>query len=598
MLRIIAKRDLCAATRPLQPVTGGHEPGPIDGARYKRTRQDHGADDEQAQPRQEAKRLRSACAALPKDPHTVTLDAMPPETMRAIIDLIDDRDLHACLLASPCFHVYSRAEMLARRYALDSGRDIFDSDEPVADIIGLCKRQRRPITLGMIERPAARGRRDVVAVVMQAFMPTLRDFTWQASPPSAPGHGRALHRALIAAVDAGHVGPVFEIAGRLGFTDTLVATRLMLHAARTGHLSIVRHLHRGMAHYAVEACKREGGSPTVVSLHAACGRSEWGDNVGHTAWDHGHVDILDWLVENDCPYARRPSPYLLDDAIRRGRVPLARWVASRANSQGISCRRAAVDTAASAGHAEAVRWAHESNLRRCAVSTLEAATVSDRPRCLDILKWAAGDATRPAAVPEWRDARIALKAAEHGRIEVIQWLAEAHRDCLTPEAARCAARHGHAEIVLFLHKAGVAPLTLCNPLKRTAKSLNAQALSVVADAGAPYDPRALAVAILHKSMPMVTVLCERYTALIDTVEAMRMAGANAACKIARHMVAVLPGACLSHARATVPPHRSAKALGQCPCAACRAAAAAAKETRQPRRSMPTQHPTGACGRTV
>ncbi|AJF96908.1 ankyrin repeat protein [Pandoravirus inopinatum] len=143
MLRIIAKRDLCAATRPLQPVTGGHEPGPIDGARYKRTRQDHGADDEQAQPRQEAKRLRSACAALPKDPHTVTLDAMPPETMRAIIDLIDDRDLHACLLASPCFHVYSRAEMLARRYALDSGRDIFDSDEPVADIIGLCKRQRR-----------------------------------------------------------------------------------------------------------------------------------------------------------------------------------------------------------------------------------------------------------------------------------------------------------------------------------------------------------------------------------------------------------------------------------------------------------------------
>ncbi|AGO85506.1 hypothetical protein psal_cds_1206 [Pandoravirus salinus] len=571
-----------------------------DGERDHRRDDDHN-DDDNAKLCQEAppaKRLRQINVYSDDDDGDdksgssdggIGIGSMPAETVRAIVDLVGDRDLYACLLASSCFHVYSRAEMLARRYALGSGRDIFDSNEPVGDVIALCKRQRRRISLAVIERPAARGRHDIVAVVMQAFMPRLRGFAWR-TPPPPPGlsdHGSVLRRALDAAVDAGHVGPVCEIAGRLGFTETLIATRLMLRAARAGHLSVVQHLHRGVAHYAAEACKRQGGSPTRAALHAACGRPEWGDKVGHVAWDHGRTDILDWLIQADCPYALCPSSHLLDDAIRRGRVSLARWVASRANnSHQISCTRAAVDMAASAGHAAAVRWAHESNLRRCAVSTLEAAAVSDRPGCLNILKWAAGEVCLPGAVAEWRDARIALKAAEYGRLEVVQWLAEAHRECLTPEAARCAARHGHSDIVLFLHEMGVAPLTLYNPLKRAAKSVNARALAAVADAGAPYDARALAVAIRHKSMPMVVVLCERYTALIDTVEAMRMAGANAACKIARHMVAVLPGACLTHARATVPPHRSAKALGQCACAACRAAVSAAKETRQLRRSAP------------
>lgn len=576
------------------PTAYGRAAEPSDaGASCKRPRQCLEQDDQQEWPYtkdEPAKRPRTECvpsidpAGDSRGP-PLALDGMPAEIVRLVLDLVGDHDLGACLLASPCFHVHTRTEMLARRYAIGSGRDIFDSDEPVGDIVAVCKRQRRRITLAMLERPAARGRRDVVAVVMQAFRPILRGFTWRASPPDAPGNGRALNRALVAAVEAGHAGTAFEIAARLGFADTLVATRLMVHAARAGHLPVVQYLHRGMAHCAAEACKRKGASP--MSPHAACAQPGWDSNVGLAAWDNGRVDILDWLLESRCPHAIVPSSYMLNDAVRRGRVSLARWVASHsssANDREISCARAAVDAAASAGHAETVRWAHESDMRRCGVSTIEAATVSDRPRCLDILKWAAGEGDRAGAVPEWRDARVALKAAEHGRIEVIRWLAEAHRECLTPEAARCAARHGHADVVLFLHKAGVAPMTRYNPLKRTAKSLNAQALAIVAGAGAPYDARALAVAIGHKSMPMVAVLCGPYAASIDTVEAMRMAGAEAACKIARHMAAVLPGACLSHARATVPPHRSAKALGQCPCAACRAAAASAKATRQPRRT--------------
>lgn len=586
------QRDMHVATTAWSPAAYGRATEPSDaGASYKRPRQCLERDDEQERPRtqdESAKRPRTECA-LSVNPTgdsrgpPLALDAMPAEMLRLVLDLVGDRDLGACLLASACFHVYTRAEMLARRYALGSGRDIFDSDEPVGDIVALCKRQRRRVTLAMLERPAARGRRDIVAVVMQAFKPSLRGFAWRASPLDVPGNARALNRALVAAVEAGHAGTTFEIAARLGFADTLIATRLMLRAARAGHLSLVQHLHRGMAHCAAEACKRKGASP--MSPHAACAQTGWDSNVGLTAWDNGRVDILDWLLESRCPHAIVPSSYLLNDAVRRGRVPLARWVASHSsNNREMSCARAAVDTAASAGHADAVRWAHESGLRRCAVSTIEAATVSDRPRCLDILKWAAGERERAGAVPEWRDARVALKAAEHGRLEVIRWLAEAHRECLTPEAARCAARHGHADVVLFLHKAGVAPMARYNPLKRTAKSLNAQALAIVAGSGAPYDARALAVAIRHKSMPMVAVLCGPYAASIDTVEAMRMAGADAACKIARHMAAVLPGACLSHARAAVPPHRSAKALGQCPCAACRAAAASAKEAHQPRRA--------------
>lgn len=515
---------------------------------------------------------------------TVLLTSLPAETIRAIVDLVDDRDLLACLLASSCFHVYSRMDTLLRRYALGSGRDILDSDEPVTDVVAVCKRQRRPTTLDMLERPAARGRRDIVSVIMQTVAPALKTFSWTTAPlPTVDGPARSIYRALIAAVHADRIGPIVEIAARLGIVETLTATRLMLHAARAGRLSLVKEFHRAMAHCARKARERdvrEGRPPSASIAHAACGHPTWEGNVGTAAWQGGHVDVLDWLIDTRCPRALSPLPHALNEAIMDGNAEVARWAASRLG-QRAHCSRHAIDHAASSGHVEAVRWAHESHLRRCAVSTIEAAAAGQGARCIDVLAWVAGEGDRPGAVPEWRDARVAVKAAESGRYEIVRWLAKAHPECLTPEAARCAARHGHADIVLFLHAAGVAPIDRFNPLKRTAKSSNARAVSAVAAAGAAYDARALAIAIRSKSVPMVAALCEHYAQSIDPVEAMRMAGRETACKIARNMAAVLPGACLEHARKTVPPHRSAKALGRCPCDACRTRTTDARRPRRP-----------------
>jgi hypothetical protein len=482
-------------------------------------------------------------------------------------------------------------DVLLRRYALDSSRDILDTDEPLSDIVAVCKRQIRLCHFSMLVKPARRGRRDLVAVIMDSRQPALRTFSWTASTLQQRMRAAHITLALTAAVDGGHMGPIVEIGARLGMIETLVTTRLMLRAACVGNLSLVKDLHTAVATYRERPLPdRETSVAAAVGPHCACGNSAWASNVGLTAWEHKHAHILDWLLEAKCPYALRPDLHRLNAAVAMGNISLARWAASHLG-RPVRCTRASLDHAAGIGAVDVVRWAHETNVRRCAPSTLQAAAASKSRRALDVLEWACGDNDRPAAVPEWRDAQIALQAAMNGSLNVIHWLAKTHLDCLTPEAARYAARRGHASIVLFLDKIKVAPLARFNPLKRVAKSLNAKALDDVASAGAAYDDGALKTAIRHKSVPMVEVLCKHYADRIDRVEAMRMAGQEVAFKIARIMAATLPGACLTHARAAVPSTRSAKTLGTCPCAACHNLSASALRSRQQQRRQSAQSKT-------
>lgn len=525
---------------------------------------------------------------------------LPVETVRAIVSLLGDRDYYACMLASSLFHVCNRQDVLLRRYAT---RDIFDSNETLADIEFVCARHGREPQLPMIVKAASRGRRDIVMHIVQSLGARAAIPSWNAPKPvdttatSSPDVRTCVKDALCAALDGNHMLVISALAQRYGFNETIAATGLMARAARLGRLNVVKVFHEAVAECARrrrEADIAAGREPRPFDLHIACrNRLPYNGNiqefvsVGMAAWHGGHVRVLDWLIETQCPGACVADRHRLEDAVTTGRVVLARWAASKMGRDAVVGRRA-VDEAAARGHVGTVRWAHESNLRRCSVSTIQMAAHHGKPGCVDVLRWAAGEAGRPPAVPEWRDAPVALIAAREGHVNVIQWLYEQHRECVTPETARHAARAGHTAVVRFLHEKGVSPVTRVSLLGRAVKSRKVDLVDAMAAAGAPYKPSALVFAIRYKLNDIVTVLCRRYAGVIDPDEAMRAAGREAAYKIARAIMTELPGACIERARESIPMGRSAKALGKCACCACKPVRAGAPAPERRPRPLATR----------
>nr|UDO47052.1 ankyrin repeat [Pandoravirus massiliensis] len=512
---------------------------------------------------------------------SISLVSLPVETVRSIVGFLNDRDYYSCMLASSLFHVCNHHDVLLRRYAT---RDIFDSNETLADIAFVRARQRRLPALPVIVKAASRGRHDIVMYTVRGLGARAAIPSWEAPKPDAgsPDIRACVKDALYAALNGDHRRVVVALARHYGFSETIAATGLMTHAARIGRLNAVEAFHGlivafGQRRQAADVAA--GRPPRAFDPHVACRRGAVYNiaasdlaGVGEAAWQGEHVHVLDWLLNRQCPGAYVPDRHSLAFAVSTGRVVLARWAASKMGQRAAVGRRD-IDNAAAHGHVATVRWAHESKLRRCSVSTIEMAARSGKPGCVDVLRWAAGDGTRPAAVPEWRDARVAVLAACAGHLNIIQWLYEHHRECVTPEAARCAARAGHVDVVRFLHEKGVAPVTHVNLLGRAVKSRNVKLVDAIAAAGAHYKPSALVFATRCKLNDIVAVLCRRYAHVIDPDEAMRVAGREAAYKIARAIMADLPGACLERARESIPPGRSAKALGKCLCRVCKPAPA-------------------------
>lgn len=302
--------------------------------------------------------------------------------------------------------------------------------------------------------------------------------------------------------------------------------------------------------------------------HVVCRRG----SAGLCAWNANQTHALDWLAQAQCPHAHALMCSAPGHAVAQGHVSLARWAVARLG-QSAHCTRRDIEVAARQGHAAAVRWAHTSGLRRCSPAVIEAAARGNGPAtaagCIELLMWATGDPRRrlAPAVPEWRDAQIALAAASTDNVAVMQWISQAHPECVTPESARRAATTGNTGVILLLHRTRLVALDAWPSLKRIAAKGTREAVLAVAQAGAPYDARALKVGIKRKSTGIIQVLCEHYGDQIDKVQVMRIAGDACAFKIARSIMKLLPGACLLNARAPgqeVP----LRTIGNCKCFQC------------------------------
>lgn len=282
------------------------------------------------------------------------------------------------------------------------------------------------------------------------------------------------------------------------------------------------------------------------------------------------LSVLTYLKAAGCPAAPKPTPFAMGMAISAGLLRVAAWldalpeVQARPHQLG-RCSRRDIDRAAANGHYGVVRWVHERGIRRCALSTLLAGIRSGRHQGrADFVRWALGkeehplwphekdpaeahhagtdranmapivdtwtsrppaarERPPPARVPEWRDGLLAIEAAKVGALDVVRWLYETHPEMVTPEAARAAASTCNADVAIYLHEVGVAPLAAYPCLRRASEQVPqgerrsrqsvdrvADALDKLAAAGAPYDAQVLANVVRHQCAPALRVIVERY----------------------------------------------------------------------------------------
>lgn len=283
------------------------------------------------------------------------------------------------------------------------------------------------------------------------------------------------------------------------------------------------------------------------------------------------LSVLTYLKAAGCPAAPKPTPFAMGMAISAGLLRVAAWldalpeVQARPHQLG-RCSRRDINRAAANGHYGVVRWVHERGIRRCALSTLLAGIRSGYHQGrADFVRWALADEEKgplwsrekdppeahrtgadqvttapaenawasrppaarerppPARVPEWRDGLLAVEAAKVGALDVVRWLYETHPEMVTAEAARAAASTCNADVAIYLHKVGVAPLAAYPCLRRASEQVPqgerrsrqsvdrvADALDKLAAAGAPYDAQVLANVVRHQCVPALRVIVERY----------------------------------------------------------------------------------------
>ncbi|AVK75545.1 hypothetical protein pqer_cds_1123 [Pandoravirus quercus] len=398
-------------------------------------------------------------------------------------------------------------------------------------------------------------------------------------------------------------GRYARAAAAAGQSDTLAAVL-------AAHVSLAAHGEKIM-HSALESdC-----AATVDVVHAFA-RSHDGQWRAHK-WCHNGfgpvppssplasstapLSVLTHLATRGCPIVPKPTAFAMAMIVSKGLLRVAVWLDTLPEVQEHPhelrrCSRRDVDRAAADGHYAVVQWTHERGIRRCALSTLLSGIRSGHPQGrVDFVRWAlaedplwhhgidtmeersdgAGDIAtvpaagpwtgppstgprrpRPARVPEWRDGLLAIEAAKAGALDVVQWLYENHPEMVSIEAARAAASACNADIAIYLHEVGVAPLTAYPCLRRASERIPdterrsrqsvdrvADALDKLAAAGAPYDPRVLANVVRHQCAPALRVIVKHYC--VDPT--------NATDTVARHGPLSLPSSSSTSPTSSLPP---------------------------------------------
>jgi len=218
----------------------------------------------------------------------------------------------------------------------------------------------------------------------------------------------------------------------------------------------------------------------------------------------GHLEVLKWAIERDCPWDRAPflmaargghlevlkwvkeisfgswhtpkfnlNQEICIEAARGGHLEVLKWVKENGSSWNIEERCSRIyDAAAYGGHVEVLKWLRET----CPENLLEE-TFADAARGghIETLEWLRENgcpcnsrACYYAAmmgnlqVLNWLKEKEYLGvpgetinfAAAGGKVAVLQWMKDLGYNCWTSTTLRVAVREGHVEVLEWLRENG------------------------------------------------------------------------------------------------------------------------------------------------
>ncbi|AVK76352.1 Ankyrin repeat domain containing protein [Pandoravirus neocaledonia] len=492
---------------------------------------------------------------------------MPPEIIVHVLAWVDLKDRAACATASPLLAVEplsavaARCRALCLSTALAAGAPLHVVEQIVT--------YRRAVVRPMLLKWAARGGRlDVVDWVharLDKPIEVRREHRDDTSEDEADycEHDRAQEdpstttpeekttsagrrrkrdplqkkrhrkRHRVYRSDERYTGPTIAALYEAAYRGHAVMLAALLDRWRIdfGDVHGQRLLHALM----IETCSGPTpGTDTFELLHhhsarlSKDGSCECWPDAGRAAASAERVDILAWMQRVGCRarlYTKWPAMFKCDTpfckAIRKGRAPVARWLADVMEVASWSERDKdignAMESAAARGHLHILDMFHGLGSQVCPPGAIIMAA-----RCghLNIVQWSLRDTSTPAGLSDSRQATapmcpplsIGWAAAESGRAHIVRWLAQRPdaRRFLAVGAARAALAKGHVDVALCLHAAGIARLDQWDSLATAVTTGKVDVVETAARHGAPYDIGAFVNAIHQGNAEIVACLCKRY----------------------------------------------------------------------------------------
>ncbi|WZN59600.1 ankyrin repeat protein [Chloropicon roscoffensis] len=193
----------------------------------------------------------------------------------------------------------------------------------------------------------------------------------------------------------------------------------VMDAAGRGHLEAIKEMRRSKAPGTGESA-----------------RARWNCGAVATAAEGGHVEVLQWLRQNGCPWGNSTCY----NAARGGHLDALKW----ARSQDPPCPWGYMTCAyaAQGGHLEVLKWARSQD-PPCPWSAVTCSEAADGGH-LEFLKWAR---SQDPPCP-WSESTCA-RAACGGHLDVLKWARSQDPPCpwSRDECRRRASMYGHQHII-------------------------------------------------------------------------------------------------------------------------------------------------------
>ncbi|KAL6059217.1 Ankyrin repeat domain containing protein [Balamuthia mandrillaris] len=181
------------------------------------------------------------------------------------------------------------------------------------------------------------------------------------------------------------------------------------------------------------------GSLSILQWLQCTQDCPWDHQTCEQAALHGHLQVLQWALEQGCPW----SPRAFALAARRGHMEVLRWI--RANQGEHACKKVSPDmNAALGGQWEVLKWLHTE--AGCAWSGASVCSAIAATGNLSMVQW-----VRARGCP-WDESTCSV-AARKGHLEVLQWARE--QGCPWQESTcNKAALNGHLHVLRWARAQG------------------------------------------------------------------------------------------------------------------------------------------------